>query len=421
MATTIPAVKAKFGSTEYFLTTMKAEELVQKLKIPKELTDWEDMTIEERFQREINYTRVKKHMAPYLVNDDDRFFGALIVDIYNSDGVEFEPLDEVLTKLPKIYKQAATGFGFLHLTGGEVLVPLDGQHRLAAFRFAISGKDEKGKDIEEIIPNIDIANDDVTVILVKHDERKARKIFNKVNRYAKSTSKADNLITADDDIIAVITREIANQLISERLVNFQSNTLNKRSHQFTTLSTLYDINQKILENRFGKIDITKLPDKAKQLLFRKEIETVWDLLLNEVEIFKLCLSDQSESGDEKRREIREDFLLGKPIAQLSFVSAFLRMREAEKSDGSKFSNKDIVERLNSIDWKIANPVWQRVLMNGERIVAGRQAAMFASRFIAYLAGEPLQEIEKNALEENYRNLFSSDEKDKIKLPPAVFS
>ena len=181
MARTIPAVKGVFGSTEYYLTTMKAEEIVQSFKIPKELTDWEDMTIEERFQREINWTRVKKHIAPYLANDDDRFFGALIVDMYNSEGVEFEPLREAVAKLPKFYKSVASNFGFLHMTGAEVLVPLDGQHRLAAFRFAISGKDEKGKDIQDLDPNLEIAKDDVTVILVKHDEKKARKILGRYN------------------------------------------------------------------------------------------------------------------------------------------------------------------------------------------------------------------------------------------------
>ena len=34
MATTIPAVKAVFGSTEYYLTTMKAEEIVIEIPSP---------------------------------------------------------------------------------------------------------------------------------------------------------------------------------------------------------------------------------------------------------------------------------------------------------------------------------------------------------------------------------------------------
>ena len=37
-----------------------------------------------------------------------------------------------------------------------------------------------------------------------HEGHLARKIFNKVNRYARPTSKADNLITSDDDILAIL-------------------------------------------------------------------------------------------------------------------------------------------------------------------------------------------------------------------------
>ncbi len=420
MATTIPAMKARFGSTDYFITTMKAGELIQKLRIPKELPEWEDMTIEERFQREINYLRVKKHIAPYLANDDDRFFGALIVDIYNSEGVSFETLGEVLTGVPGLYKQSAQSFGFLHLSGGEVLVPLDGQHRLVAFRFAITGKDEKEKEIKNLVANLDVAKDDVTVILIEHDTKKARKIFNKVNRYAKPTSKAENLITADDDIVAIMTRDVANNMIGERLVNYQSNTLTKTSGQFTTLSTLYDVNMKILEETHGKIDITTLPDPAKQTLYKQEVNVVWnDLLDGGINIFKASLADTSEEGDKKRSEILVEFTIGKPIGQLALVIAYLRLRESEMSDGSKLSKKEILRRLNSLDWRVGNPLWQKVLMNGEKVVAGRQAALFASRFIAYLCGESLHSEQKKALLQNYKNQFGPEEQEKVKLPKAL--
>ena len=84
----------------------------------------------------------------------------------------------------------------MSLQGNEILVPLDGQHRLAALEFAISGKDEKQRPIPDIQARADVAEDVCTVILITHDGPKSRKIFNKVNRYAKKTTKAENLITA---------------------------------------------------------------------------------------------------------------------------------------------------------------------------------------------------------------------------------
>ena len=411
MATAIPAMRGSFGSTEFFVVTMRAKELADKLVIPKELDEWDEMTIEERFQREVNYNRVKKHIAPYLANDPDRFFGAFIVDIYNADGVQFETLEKIVSKLPALYQMAGSAFGFLYLQGNEVLVPLDGQHRLAAIRFAISGKDEKGKDINGMSPSLAVANDLCTVILVKHDPKKARKIFNKVNRYAKSTSKSDNLITADDDIIAVITREeIADKIIHERLVNYESNTLQKTSHHFTTLSTIYEATKIILEDTFSRIDTTVLPAPADQNLYRAEARETWQTLCSGVQIFEAALHDPSENGDEKRQELRRDFVLGKPIAQLALIEGLVRLRR-EAPDGSRLSWDRALDRLNRVDWRTDNPLWQGVLMTGDKIVTGKQAAKFASRFIGYLLGEKLEGKELQVLREQYRNHSGNEKKD----------
>jgi len=417
---TLPVLKGKFGSTEYYLARMKAKELSERLTIPKELESWDDMTIEERFQRNIDYKRVRQHIAPYLANDEDRFFGAFIVDIYNSADLLYEPLDQIAPDLPGLYANASKSFGFLHFGGGEVLVPLDGQHRLAALRFAITGKDEKNNDIAGMSPNFDVANDDVSVIFIYHDASKARKIFNKVNRYAKSTSRADNLITADDDIVAVITREDIAQLIEDRLINYQSNTLSKTSPCFTTLSTMYDSSLRMLSEVFNtKIDTTVLPDLVTQKLYRDELKSIWEVLLSKFDMFKLALSDTSEGGDEKRCEIRENFLTGKPIVQLSIVIAMMRLRQPIDDHGSRLSVEEICRRFNLIDWKVDNPVWQRVLLNGERIVSGRQASLLAGRFIAYLAGELLEDVELKALLDNYANLFPADERASVTLPQQV--
>jgi len=421
MATTLPAMRGKFGSTEYYVVTMRAQELANQLVIPKEMEEWEDMTLEERFQREVNYQRVKKHIAPYLANDQDRFFGAFIVDIWNSDGVSFEPLNEVVgKKMPGLYRSAAESFGFLNMQGNEVLVPLDGQHRLAAIRFAISGKDERQKDIDGLTPNMDIANDYCTVIMIQHDPKKARKIFNKVNRYAKATSKADNLITADDDIVAVISREeVADKLIHERIVNYSSNTLSKTSKEFTTLATLYEATGLILEETHGKIDRKVLPSEADQKVMREEAREFWSKLLDGVNVFKLALQDDSENGDGKRREIRETYILGKPIVQLALVDAVLRLH-AQREDGARLALDTIIERVNAVEWRSDNPIWQRVLMNGDRVATGRQAAKFGARFVAYLLGEPLHDKELSALEEQYLSQFSAGEQPKG-LPDRLFA
>ena len=408
-------IRGVIGSTEYYLATMKAAEVVSTLKIPKEMPDWDNETLEERFQREINYKRVKEHIAPYLATDPDRFFGALIVDVLNTTELKFESLSDSGMKYPKYFENLAKSVGVLYLEGQELLVPLDGQHRLAALKFAMVGKDERDNDIPHMKPRPEIGNDDITLIIVKHDDKKARKIFNKVNRYAKGTSKADNLITADDDAVAVISRDVANEVFGSRLVNWGSNTLSGSSPAFTTLSTIYESTLTYLEKVIsdGKIDTTRLPSAEVYNLWVQESTRMWGVVCEEVEIISDALLDEEESGDGKRREIREQLLLGKPVGQLVLISAISR------AVSSGVSLQAAVKRANKIDWNKENPQWQRVLMNVDRVVSGKQAVNFASRIVAYMLGEPLDEKEERHLLEQYRSMFENPLAQTKNLPDPI--
>ena len=411
-------MKGQFGSTEFYLITMPAKELTERLKIPSQMPEWEDMTLEERFQREINYKRVKEHIAPYLAHDPDRFFGAFIVSIYNNENVEFEPITQIAKGLPTLYQNAAKQLGFLHFQGNEVLVPLDGQHRLAALEFAITGKDEKQKEIPDLQPSMEVANDTCTVILIKHDTQKSRKIFNKVNRYAKATSKADNLITADDDIAAVIAREeIADKIFNERIVNYEGNTLSAKSPEFSTLSTVYEATLALLHEYFGKINTTALPSAADQKLYRTTASEVWTTIVQKVDLFEKAMHDPTPTGDAKRCEIRKDYTLGKPIAQLALITAILRL-QAPDEGGKRMPVKSICERINEVDWSVTNSLWQHVLMIGDKVVTGKQAMNFASRFIAYYLGEKLEKKEREVLEQQYLSQFPDEHKPKGLPKPA---
>ena len=402
MATVLPAMQGIMGSTHYWLVTMPAKELTERLTIPQHIEGWEDLSVEERYQRDIDYTRVRKQIAPYLMTDDDRFFGAFIVSVMNSDSVEFEPLGTMVSKIPNLYKQAGSSLGFLTLAGSEVLVPLDGQHRLAALDFAITGKDEKKRPMEGFEANIGVASDDCTVILIRHDAGKSRKIFNKVNRYAKKTTKAENLITADDDVIATIVREnIAEEVIPARLVNYKSNTLTARAEEFTTLSTLYEATKVLLEDLQGsRIDTQTLPDQATTKTLRDEAVEFWSSLCDRVDLFVSALHDASSGGDDKRREVRSSFVLGKPIAQFALSQAVVRLR-TEDEKGARLSLEEVCNRVNGVDWSVDNPIWQGVLMSGDRVVAGRTAARFAGRVMAYLLGEELGDDELSTLREDH--------------------
>ena len=416
MPNTVPAMKGRLGNTNYFILSMKAQEIVDKVKIPKEMKEWVDESVEERYQRDINYNRVRSQIAPYLASDDSRFFGALIVAAMNfGDAVSFEPLADVTTRgLPGLYRAAASNIGFLTFTGGETLVPLDGQHRLKAIQFAITGKDEKSRDIDNVTPCTELAQEDVTVILVPYESTKARKIFTKVNRYAKTTTTGQNYVTDDDDILAVLTREVANELIGGKLAKFTSNTLRPKDAEFTTLAILYNCNEEIVRSTFaeGKLDKTRRPDTAKERLFRKKVMDVWRTVLEGIEVFADALDDREESGNAKRREIRNANLLGKPVAQECLVRAFVRLTGAP----TNMSADDACGRLNRLPWSMTEEnldKWQRVLWSGGkdgRIITKNRK--LATALIAWAAGERITDQRRAELLEEYRRQFPEGERDR---------
>lgn len=415
MPTAIPALRGKFGNTEYWLTTMRVGELVRQVTMPKDMPGWEDLSIEEEFQRDINIKRVASQIAPYFAGDDNRFSGSLVLAVINDDNLEFEPVGELQSRVPQLYKKAAQDIGFLTMGGEEILVPLDGQHRAKAFAFAMRGTDDNGKALPKIKSNTALAEDHVAVILVRYKPDEARRIFNKINRYAKPTTKSDNLITDDDDAIAVITRELLseNGVIPSALVRRGSNTLSTAAPQFIPLATFYEANFAIVVGLGFKGEGTPHDmTEDRRELAQEEVRRVWELLLERIDLFSKATSDATPQGDKTRIQIRAEMLLGKPVGQLALVRGFLEMRQR----CAGVAEEMLCDRLNRIDWGIDADQWKGVLVawNG-RVLSGRTVVNTAADFIAYLGGGSYSEDEKEALLEK----IHGPDWENHELPPPV--
>ena len=419
MASTIPAMRGKLGNTEYYIVTMKAKEVGEKMKAAVEVQGWEDLSLEQKYQREIDFKRVRIDIAPYLASDRDRFFGSLIVAVQNGEKMRYEPVKEVLGR-PRAFSgshyNAADGLGFLTLDGQEILIPIDGQHRAKALDFAIRGRDEQNKDLE-FHANPSLAQEDVTLMLIRFDsdeERsRARKIFNKVNRYAKKPTKGENLIIDDDDIAAVFARRMTEpeeELFSGDLVTTTGNTLPERAGEFTTLATLYEINREILSAKGHDYSKTERPKKQDEKLYWGEVETVWKRLVADITHFANALKDRSKDGNDFRREVRKTYLLGKPIGQRVLASAFLELTEK-----GKLKDTAACERLNKVNWRIDAPMWLNVLTrDSARVLNGVTVMKLGRDFVTYLAGRPLTDKGQKELRER----ISPDDKNFV-LPERV--
>ena len=62
----------------------------------------------------------------------------------------------------------------------------------------------------------DLAKEEITVIILKHEEskqglRRTRRLFSTLNRTAKSTSSGMNIAIDEDDAVAIVTRQLVKE------------------------------------------------------------------------------------------------------------------------------------------------------------------------------------------------------------------
>lgn len=214
----IPVIRGKIGNWRYYSGLMTFEQVAEYVTTSiGEL--YQAQCLDELLQRELtsNYSAIKE----YLLNDEERFFNALILAIYDGDPqwleIEFENHD-------------FCNVGFLQFSGKEVIFPVDGQHRVAGIKAAIEEKKELGK---ETVPVIFIAHSQTP-----DGRTRTRKLFSTLNRRAKPVGQNENIALDEDDVCSVITRDLIQEFplfSNDRVVNSKGKQIpNNNNEAFTS-------------------------------------------------------------------------------------------------------------------------------------------------------------------------------------------
>ena len=198
----LPVIRGYIGDWGYYTGVMRFKDVaslvepsVQKFCNPSCLSDLLQRNLTE------NYKSIKE----YILNDDQRFFNAIVLAIYDGTPkwleVEFGDEYEVYNNI-----------GFLSLEEDIKIFPVDGQHRV---RGIIDALNENDKIEDEMVPVIIIGHKDDT-----EGKRRTRKLFSTLNRRAKPVGNNYEIALDEDDLAAIVTRE----LIEERTL-FQGKRL----------------------------------------------------------------------------------------------------------------------------------------------------------------------------------------------------
>lgn len=395
----LACTKGKIGNTEYYSVQMDTYQIMNSTTLAKETDGWLTLGVQERYQREISETRVKKAIAPYFAYDDDRFVGSFVVALNDYEIFEFQSVADITgVKVDESITATATQkelekIGILTISGGRLVI-IDGQHRSEGLRLAFNAKFHNheitrswGRDNEEMG---DFENDLFNVLILKAGAPgeegnfdTVRKIFNNLNKHAKKTAKKDDIITSMDDGCAFVTRnlvtggQVLGDLFEKQekdgrlqpcgMVNWQQNTLSSRSVEFTSMSGLYNLNALILKGEIKKgnlgvkekdfINSTKKPDDDIILQATNLCKEWWTEILDGVDAYKQMLKQKrvnSEWRDPKAVHSMSKWnMLFQPQGQYVMVKGIV-----DAVVTGHISRSDAISKVNDIDWSLkGNSHW----------------------------------------------------------------
>lgn len=259
-----PALRGLFGDWAYYSCVLTLAEVKKRVSFAKELH--KNTALSALIQRKLKEGR-STEIANYLKTHEDRFFNSLVVAVYGGDPAWHE-LGDIASQSPEfdinsVSESAIASIGFLSFTGDEELFALDGQHRLAGIKEAISDADDE------------LARDEVSVIFVSHhnDEagmRRTRQLFTTLNKTARPVNKSEIIALDEADVMAITARDLVENhpYFNDRklLVGTTPNLPGNDESHLTTIHNLYDL----LTTLFTKVYQSKSP---KELQFNRPTDT----------------------------------------------------------------------------------------------------------------------------------------------------
>jgi DNA sulfur modification protein DndB len=383
------------GDWVYYATVMTFADIVNYVKFAEQVCPNEDL--DWMIQREVSSR--SKQIAQYLNTNEQRFFGTIIVAVYNGTP-KFLPIS--FQDAP-LLADISGSIGVLRFDGSEQYYALDGQHRLAAMQEAFAQNPSRYEA------------DQVSVIVVCHSRDKegiqrARRLFTTLNRYAKRTSTTTNIVMDEDDGIAIITRRLIreNQYFGSRI-----KVLNKpRSGRQTlakgeamsaadrvylmAIGSFYKCNQHLLPS-----DLDSAFSKAQQipdfdLLERgfNEVNQRWQKLIDSVFLWSQ-IKNRSLTLDQYRNK-RGGNILARPIGITSFIAASAKAIESSMNYDTIGAVAQRFEDLASLPW--VGLLWNSA---AQTMFAGKEREGIAQRLWEYYLGI---RDDYDALNETWRSI-----------------
>lgn len=398
----VPAIKAKMGDWTYYITKMKFGEVASQVKLAEQIH--QNKELDDAIQRSLS-SRVSE-MTQFLLNEPQRFYGSLVVAVYKGNPV-FRPIK--IDEGNKIVDSVDHAFGLLQMDGSQTFFALDGQHRLSSI-------------IEACNANPDLKSEEISVLVIKHDESlqglvRTRRLFTKLNRYAKATDMKTNIAIDEDDCVAVTTRRLIREFvplsgyIKIDAAGKQIGNGKADEKYLTTLTTLYEFNKELAESyKYNGV----LVDLSKEFLAKRPDDDfldelyeytvdVWTALISKIPHLDAISKGITAAG---KLRVGAASIWVKPVTQL-IVARVIRNGTIQG-----LAITDIVARLSKLPTQMDTEPWVDVIYdkNLGTIKSGKNHSEFLTHLCSHALGISTSST-KATTKERYGEYFGKKSKD----------
>ena len=352
----IPVIRGRIGDCRYYTGVMSFQQIAEKVE-PSVEQFHTPSCLSDLLQRELtdNYASIKQ----YLLKEDQRFFNAIVLAIYDGDPKWLE------IEFGGAYEEY-NDIGFLELNDAVRIFPVDGQHRVKGIIEALK---EDDRLMEEQIPVIFIAH-----MNTPEGKRRTRKLFSTLNRRAQSVGENYQIALDEDDIVSIITRELVEDFPlfqKERMCNLKSKQKQipgNNTKAFTSLIAFYQCNAHLIQNKMGvtaaALKKYKLyrPDEDVVSNMTTYIRSFWIAFCENIDVIKEYLTNDVIDAEAYRNENGGNILF-RPIGIIEFVraSAIIVSKRKETFD-------TILKSMNRISMDLGGTPWRGVVWNGNNII-----------------------------------------------------
>ena len=399
----IPAIRGVLGGIIYYTSSFTFKQIATLVSpINDELHT--STSLKDQLQRSL--TENHKSITSYILSQKEHFFNALVLAVYDGD---------------PIWNEIEVGFngedyynmGFLRLSGEEKIFPVDGQHRVEGIRSAIK-------------EDTNLEDETIAVILIGHQKskegmEKTRRIFSILNRYAKPVSTGDIIALDEDDVVAIVTRDLLETFplfLNDKVGAAKSSkALSNDVKSFTSLITLYETNKiiyryyisKTKKKLYSKSQIAEFlkirPDQSKIDEFKNYLVEFWDLFCD---LFygmrEYILSTDKNAAEKYRNRENGGLMYFRPVALPELIIAIL-----ETVFRKKISLKESMTAYSKMEMWISKDPWAKVIWDVDKHVMITSNSTLVHLILMYLYDDNmLKDNELLNLKRRYAKVIGID-------------